>query len=167
MEVKRREGQGEREGKPKGRKKIEKKKRERKEGRKEMRGTGTNVTQGAEPDGKGPGTTLREVGFLLLWLFYAQGPRNGLTVSPHFRVNLRCVWFRCCCVTVKEWFHRVSGLSETEHYVPRRKNPERNGKWGCAQIFAHLCESATSTLNGHNFPVRTPIWHSWTLQKAR
>ena len=49
-----------------------KKKRERKEGRKERRkGTGTNVAQGAEPDGKGLGTALREVGFLLLRLFYA------------------------------------------------------------------------------------------------
>ena len=53
-------------------KKKKKKKRERKEGRKERRReTGTNVTQGAEPDEKGPGTTLREVGFFLLRLFYA------------------------------------------------------------------------------------------------
>ena len=59
----------------KARRKEEKKrrkKREMKEGRKEMRrGTGTNVAQGAEPDSKGPGTVLREVGFLLLRLFYA------------------------------------------------------------------------------------------------
>ena len=49
-----------------------KKKKERKEERKERKkGTETNVTQGAELDGKGPGTVVREVGFLLLWLFYA------------------------------------------------------------------------------------------------
>ena len=49
-----------------------KKKRERKEGRKETRrGVGTNVAQGVEPEGKGPRTALREVGFLLLQLFYA------------------------------------------------------------------------------------------------
>ena len=74
--IKRREGQGEREGKleQERRKKNrrEKKKRERKEGRKEMRrGTETNVAQGVELDDKGPGTALREVGFLLFWLFYA------------------------------------------------------------------------------------------------
>ena len=28
----------------------------------------------------------------------------------------------------------------------------------CAQIFAHPCESAASTLDGHNFLVRTPIY---------
>ena len=37
------------------------------------------------------------------------------------------------------------------------KNPEQNGKRGCAQISAHPCESAVSTLDGHNFLVRTPI----------
>ena len=48
------------------------KKRKRKERRKEMRkGTGTNVAPRAESDGKGPGNVLREVGFLLLRLFYA------------------------------------------------------------------------------------------------
>ena len=56
----------------KKRKTERKKKRERKEGRKERRrGTGTNVAYGAESDDKGPGTALREVGFLLLQLFYA------------------------------------------------------------------------------------------------
>ena len=38
------------------------------------------------------------------------------------------------------------------------KNPEYNGKRGCAQIFAHPCESVASTSDGHNFPVRTPIF---------
>ena len=38
-----------------------------------------------------------------------------------------------------------------------KKNPEQNGKRGCAQISAHPCESAVSTLDGHNFLVRTPI----------
>ena len=55
----------------KERKGRKKKKREMKEGRKEIRkGTGTNITHGAEFDDKGPGTALREVVFLLLWLFY-------------------------------------------------------------------------------------------------
>ena len=48
-------------------------KREEEKRKKMRRGTGTNVTQGAEPDGKGLGTALREVGFLLLQLFYAYG----------------------------------------------------------------------------------------------
>ena len=60
-------------------------------------------------------------------------------------------------MTVKDWFHGVSGLSETEHCVQGRKNPEQNGKRGCAHISAHPCESATSTSDSHNFLVRTPI----------
>ena len=65
-------GKGRRENKErKIRKKIDMKKRERKERRKERRrGIRTNVAQGAEPNRIGPGTVLREVGFLLLWLFY-------------------------------------------------------------------------------------------------
>ena len=51
----------------------------------------------------------------------------------------------------------VSGLSETEHYDLGWQNPEQNGKRGCAQISAHPHESAASTLDGHNFFVRTPI----------
>ena len=58
---------------------------------------------------------------------------------------------------VKDQFYRVSGLSETEHCVLGRQNPEQNGKCGCAQISAHPCESAASTLDDHNFLVRTPI----------
>ena len=111
----------------KGEKKIEKKKRERKEEIKERRrGIGTNVAHGA---------------------------KHVLTVSPHFRANLRCVWFGYCCVTVKGRFQGVSGLSRTEHYVPGRQNPEHNGKRGYAQISAHLCKLAASTLDGHNFLV--------------
>ena len=69
MEVQQ-EGKG-KEGE-KMRKKREKKKRERKEGRKERRrGIETNVAWGAELEDKGLGTALREVGFLLLRLFYA------------------------------------------------------------------------------------------------
>ena len=37
------------------------------------------------------------------------------------------------------------------------ENPEQNGKRGCAQISAHPCESAVSTLDSHNFLVRTSI----------
>ena len=58
---------------------------------------------------------------------------------------------------VKDQFYRVSRLSETEHCVLGWQNPEQNDKRGCAQISAHPCESAASTLNGHNFLVRTPI----------
>ena len=68
--------------------------------------------------------------------------------------------FVCCvcdCVMVKDRFHGVLGLSETEHCVSGQQNPEQNGKRGCAQISAPPCESAASTLDGHNFLVRTPI----------
>ena len=74
-----------------------------------------------------------------------------------FRVNLYVVWFVCDCVMVKDRFYRVLGLSKTEHCVSGQQNPEHNGKRGCAQISTHPCESAASTLNGHNFLVRTPI----------
>ena len=72
-------------------------------------------------------------------------------------VNLYVVWFVCDCVMVKDRFHRVLGLSKIEHYVSGQKNPEQNGKRGCAQISAHPCESVVSTLDGHNFLVQTPI----------
>ena len=74
-----------------------------------------------------------------------------------FRENLYVVWFVCDCVMVKDKFHRVLGLFKIEHCVSGQQNPEQNGKRGCAQISAHPCESAASTLDGHNFLVRTPI----------
>ena len=74
-----------------------------------------------------------------------------------FRENLYVVWFVCDSVMVKDRFHGVLGLSETEHCVSGQQNPEQNDKRGCAQISAHSCESAASTLDGHNFLVRTPI----------
>ena len=74
-----------------------------------------------------------------------------------FRTNLDVVWFVCNCVMVKDKFYGVSRLSETEHCVLGWQNPEHNGKRGCTQIFAHPCESVVSTLDGHNFLVRTPI----------
>ena len=76
---------------------------------------------------------------------------------PVFRANLDVVWFVCDCVMVKDQFYGVLGLFETEHCVRGWKNPEQNGKRGCAQISAHSCESAASTLDGHNFLVRTLI----------
>ena len=74
-----------------------------------------------------------------------------------FRTNLYVMWFVCDCVMVKYQFHRVLGLSETEHCVSGQQNPKQNGKQGCAQISTQPCESAVSTLDGHNFLVRTPI----------
>ena len=74
-----------------------------------------------------------------------------------FQANFNVVWFVCDCVMVKDWFHRVLGLSEIEHCVSGQQNPEHNGKRGCAQISAHPCELAVSTLDDHNFLVRTLI----------
>ena len=76
---------------------------------------------------------------------------------PIFRANLYVVWFVCDCVMVKDQFYGVLGLYETEHCVLVLQNPKQNGKRGCAQISAHPCESAASTLDDHNFLVRTPI----------
>ena len=67
------------------------------------------------------------------------------------------MWFDCDYVMVKDRFHGVLGLSKTEHCVPGQQNPKQNSKRGCAQIFAHPYESAASTLDDHNFPIRTPI----------
>ena len=36
---------------------------------------------------------------------------------PVFRANLYVVWFVCDCVMVKDRFHGVLGLFETEHCV--------------------------------------------------
>ena len=58
---------------------------------------------------------------------------------------------------VKDRFHEVLGLSKIKHCVPGQQNPEQDDKRGCAQISAHHCESAASTSDDHNFPVRTPI----------
>ena len=74
-----------------------------------------------------------------------------------FQANLYVVWFVCDCVMVKHRFHGVLELSKIEHCVSGQQNPEQNGKRGCAQISAHPCESAASTLDDHNFLVRTPI----------
>ena len=49
-----------------------------------------------------------------------------------FGENLYVVWFVCDCVMVKDKFHGVLGLFETEHCVSRQQNPEQNGKRGCA-----------------------------------
>ena len=76
---------------------------------------------------------------------------------PVFRANLDVVLLVCDCVMVKDQFYRVSGLSKTEHCVMGWQNSEQNGKRGCAQISAHPCESAVSTLDDHNYLVRTPI----------
>ena len=76
---------------------------------------------------------------------------------PVFQTNLNVVWFVCDCVMVKDQFYGVLGLSETEHYILRWQNPEHKGKRGCAQISAHPYESTASTLDGHNFLIRTPI----------
>ena len=76
---------------------------------------------------------------------------------PVFLANLDVMWFVCDCVMVKDQFYRVSGLSETEQCVLGWQNPKQNDKRGCAQIFVHPCESAASTLDGHNFLVRTSI----------
>ena len=76
---------------------------------------------------------------------------------PVFQANLYVVWFVCDYVMVKDQFYGVSGLSETEHCVLGWKNPEQNGKWGCAEISSHPCKSAASTLDDHNFLVQTPI----------
>ena len=72
-------------------------------------------------------------------------------------MNLYVVWFVCDYVMVKDRFHGVLGLSETEHCIPGHQNPKQNSKRGCAQISAHPYESAASTLDDHNFPIRTPI----------
>ena len=86
---------------------------------------------------------------------------------PVFQVNLDVMWFVCYCVMVKDQFYRVLGLPETKHYVLGWQNPEQNDKRGCAQISAHPCESATSTLAAITFSSELRFVRSWTLRKAR
>ena len=76
---------------------------------------------------------------------------------PVFRTNLYVMWFVCDYVMVKELFYGVLELSETKLCVLGWQNLEQNGKRGCAQISAHHCKSAASTLDDHNFHVRTLI----------
>ena len=76
---------------------------------------------------------------------------------PIFQANLYVVSFVCDCVMVKDRFHEVLELLETEHCVPILQNPEHDGKQGCARISTHPCESAAPTSDSHNFPVQTPI----------
>ena len=49
-----------------------------------------------------------------------------------FWANLYVVWFVCDCVMVKDQFHGVLGLSETELCVSGQQNPEQNDKRGYA-----------------------------------
>ena len=74
-----------------------------------------------------------------------------------FPANLYVVWFVCDYVMVKDRFHRVLGLSKTEHCVSGQQNPKQNGKRGCAQISAHSCELVVPTLDSHKFLVQTLI----------
>ena len=78
-------------------------------------------------------------------------------LRPVFQANLDVVWFVRDGVMFKDQFYEVSGLFEIGHCVLGWQNPEQNAKRGCAQISAHPCESAASTLDGHNFLVRTLI----------
>ena len=41
-----------------------------------------------------------------------------------FQANLYVVWFVYDCVMVKDWFHRVLGMSKIEHCVSEQQNPE-------------------------------------------
>ena len=60
------------------------------------------------------------------------------------------MWVVCDCVMVKD-------CPKPNIVFRDSKNPEQNGKRGCAQISAHPCKLATSNSDGHNFLVQTPI----------
>ena len=107
----------------------------------------------SRPGQKGTQNCTQEVGFLLLWLSTPRVRVMAYGSLSGFQANLFVVYFVCDCVMVKDQFLRVLGLSETKHCVSGQQNPEQNGKRGCAQISAHHCESATSTLDSHNFLV--------------
>ena len=69
---KRKGGKEKRKGGKEKKRKGMKKRGEEKGGRREKeRGKGRSVAQRADPNDKELGTALQEVGFLLLWLFYA------------------------------------------------------------------------------------------------
>ena len=84
-----------------------------------------------------------------------------------FRVNLCVVWFVCDCVMVKDRFHGVLGLSETEHCVLGQQNPEQNGKRGCAQFSHTLVNRPRQLWTVISFSSELRFTLSWTLRKAR
>ena len=76
---------------------------------------------------------------------------------PIFRGNLYVMCSFCDYVMVKDKFLGFRDCSKPNTVFWDGKNPEQNGKRGYAQISAHPCESAVSTLDDHNFLVRTLI----------
>ena len=84
-----------------------------------------------------------------------------------FRANLYVVWFVCDCVIVKDRFHRILGLSETEHCVSGQQNPEQNGKRGVPK-FPHTHVNRPRQLwTIITFSSELRFARSWSLRKAR
>ena len=89
-EEKGRIGKGEREEKKRKGKKKREEKRKGREGKERGKGGSVAVSR---PGRRRTGTALQEEGFLLPWLFYAEGPCNGLRVLFGFPGK-----FVCCVV---------------------------------------------------------------------
>ena len=112
-EMKEREGMREKEGRKKNeeeKREEEKRKERRKKGKEE--GNRNQRRAGSRTGWKRTRNCVREVGSSHSSYFTPKGHVMA-TVSPYFRANLRCVWFGCCCVNVKDRFRGVLGLSET------------------------------------------------------
>ena len=86
---------------------------------------------------------------------------------PVFRENLDVMWFVCDCVMVKDQFYKVLGLSETEHCVLGRQNPEQNDKRGCAKFSHTLVNRPRQLWTTITFSSELRFARSLTLRKAR
>ena len=85
---------------------------------------------------------------------------------PIFRANLYVVWLVCDYVMVKDQFYKVSRLSEIEHCVLGRQNPEHNGKRGCPKFPHTLVNRPRQLWTVINFSSELRFARSWTLWKA-
>ena len=83
-----------------------------------------------------------------------------------FRANLYVVWFVCDCVMVKDRFHRVLGLFETEHCVSGQQNPDQNGKWGVPKFPHTLVNRIRQLWTAITLSSELRFDRSWTLRKA-
>ena len=84
-----------------------------------------------------------------------------------FLVNLYVLWFVSDCVMVKDQFHGVLGLSETEHCVSGQQNLEQNGKRGVPKFPHTLVNRPRQLWTTITFSSELRFARYWTLRKAR
>ena len=84
-----------------------------------------------------------------------------------FLVNLYVLWFVSDCVMVKDQFHGVLGVSETEHCVSGQQNLKQNGKRGVPKFSHTLVNRPCQLWTTITFSSELRFARSWTLRKTR